>query len=537
MHPALFMLVWLQFKGWLRRQFTGGSTGRKVFTGIGVIFFLLWLAGASIGMAFQKGRAPPDIMDTLPFYLTAFALLPIIFGNEDRAIAFTPAEIDFLFPGPFSRRQLVVYKLFKLVLGSIAGGLIFSLWLRSFAGRISFAFLGASLSLVFINLLTTVLALARDVLDERRYAWARWALTMVLVGSVAWVAWSAQLNSASFTQTLKTLSESTTAAVLTAPARVFSHVFASQSWGEALPWTGACLAMILGAAGTVLLLDKGYMQAALAASQRRQAKLARLGRGFAPTGGKPVKAVNIPTFAGLGGAGAIVRRQLITAVRTSRGWMVMFVVAAAYGFVVSRLTGNAGARSAGTLAGMIPGVLVLLLMMPQMLRFDFRGDLDHLDLLKTLPIAARSVAWAELAVPVTILTLLGWVIAGGVSAFMEVSPGTLVMGALAVTPIAVLVIGLENFVFLLMPTRLFAPGQASMQFSGRRILMMLSRLLFMGVGGGLVAGVGALTWAVSGSVPTTYAACWATLCLIAAAVVAAVAWAFARFDVSVDMPA
>lgn len=538
MHPALLKLMRLQFKGWIRRQFTGGSGTRKVFAALGFIFFLIWLVSASIGMAFHKPLPAESILGTLPVYLTAFALLPLIFGNDDRAIAFTPAEIDFLFPGPFSRRHLVVYKMVKLVLGSIAGGLIFSLWMRSLAGTIATAIVGSTLSLVFINLFTTVIALGRDYLDERRYTWARRAVTAGVIGAGAWIAWSTHDSGLPFTQRLQQLSESGVVRTITAPARVFAHVFAARTWAEFWPWCGACLGMIGGAAGLVLVLDRGYLEAALAASQRRQSRIARMGRGGvgALEPGKPVKAVRLPTFAALGGAGAIVRRQLITAVRTSRGWMAMFLVAGAYGFFISRVTGKLDAGHGSTLAGLLPGMVMMLIMLPQMLRFDFRGDLDHLDWIKTLPLSAGAVAMAELATPVAVLTLLGWVIAGGVAAFMNVAPGMLVMSALGITPLAVLVIGLENFTFLVMPTRLFGPGQASMQFSGRRILMALSRLLLLGIGGGVVAGVGAAAWALSESVPVTYAACWAALSLIGAGLVTAVAWAFRRFDVSLDMP-
>ena len=33
------------------------------------------------------------------------------------AISFTPAEVDFLFPAPFHRRELLIYKLAKLLFG------------------------------------------------------------------------------------------------------------------------------------------------------------------------------------------------------------------------------------------------------------------------------------------------------------------------------------------------------------------------------------------------------------------------------------
>ena len=42
------------------------------------------------------------------------------------AISFRPAEVDFLFPAPFHRRELLIYKLAKMLLGTVFMALIFS---------------------------------------------------------------------------------------------------------------------------------------------------------------------------------------------------------------------------------------------------------------------------------------------------------------------------------------------------------------------------------------------------------------------------
>src|SRR5438128_1831053 len=125
MRRALFKLMWLQLKGWVRRQFTGGSVRRIVFGVLGAGMFVLWISGVVLGTAFAKSRPAEDILGTLPLYLTVFAFLPIVLGSDDRAIAFTPAEVDFLFPGPFGRRDLVLYKMTKLLLSSAVGGIFF----------------------------------------------------------------------------------------------------------------------------------------------------------------------------------------------------------------------------------------------------------------------------------------------------------------------------------------------------------------------------------------------------------------------------
>ena len=63
----------------------------------------------------------------LPIMILGFCLL-IIFGPAgEMAISFTPAEVDFLFPAPFHRRELLIYKLAKLFIGSVFVALFFSM--------------------------------------------------------------------------------------------------------------------------------------------------------------------------------------------------------------------------------------------------------------------------------------------------------------------------------------------------------------------------------------------------------------------------
>lgn len=534
MHPALLKLIRLQLRGWIRRQFKGGSLRRTVFMILGGGAFLLWLTSLAVAAALQGSRPPEDVLATLPFYLTAFALLPIIVGNDDRAIAFSPAEIDFLFSGPFSRRHLVAYKMFKLVLGSLLGGVLFSLWLNRIVGFFPTAVAGATLALIFINLLTTVVSLVRDIVQERSFTIIRRVATLLLFGGIGGVIVYLQKHDLTSRDGLQQLGTLTPVRIITAPARVFAHVCAARSFPEFSMWVGACLGMIAGAACGVLALDKGYMEAALNASQRRAQRLSRATRGMSVNTGKPMKALNVPGVAALGPGGAIVKRQLLTAIRGSRGWIFALVFAVGYGYLMSRIAG--GPRGAAGITALIPGLAILLMMLPQTLRFDFRSDLDHLDWLKTLPMTAMTISLAELAVPTLILSLVGLLITGIAGALLDMAPSNLVMIILAAPPAGFIIIALENIVFLLLPTRLFAPGQASMVFSGRRILMMLFRLALFTVGGGLVFGAGAAAWALTRSVPATYAAGWLVLILIGLSLLKAVSWAFARFDVSLDMP-
>lgn len=95
--------------------------------------------------------------------------------------------------------------------------------------------------------------------------------------------------------------------------------------------------------------------------------------------------------------------------------------------------------------------------------------------------------------------------------------------------------GLENWLFLLFPTRVTPAGTEQNSFSGRLFLKMLTKLmlLFVIVGLALLAAVPGRMLAgraggASASVLLVLAACWATTWLVARA--------FHGFDLAVDNP-
>ena len=46
-----------------------------------------------------------------PLLLFAYCALTVLFASAEHGISFTPAEVQFLFSGPFSRRQVLAYKI------------------------------------------------------------------------------------------------------------------------------------------------------------------------------------------------------------------------------------------------------------------------------------------------------------------------------------------------------------------------------------------------------------------------------------------
>src|SRR3954453_20488949 len=126
MHP-LVMLYRLQARALGRRMTRNMRSVKGILLAIfGVVVVCLWLA-PSLWQAFWAPRTDPgQLRAVAPVIMLAMSFLAIVTSGGEKAVAFTPAEVDFLFPGPFTRRELLAYKI-----GKALAGLLFSLLLMS----------------------------------------------------------------------------------------------------------------------------------------------------------------------------------------------------------------------------------------------------------------------------------------------------------------------------------------------------------------------------------------------------------------------
>src|SRR5947207_5965067 len=128
MHRALFTLIRLQGKAVVRRSFRGAKTPRgAIFLTLGLGVFLLWLGSSVLNTVVAGKQDPQQVRTFFPLAMLAICLLNLATTAGERAIAFTPPEVDYLFPGPFTRRELLLYKLARSGFGAIFTATIFSM--------------------------------------------------------------------------------------------------------------------------------------------------------------------------------------------------------------------------------------------------------------------------------------------------------------------------------------------------------------------------------------------------------------------------
>jgi hypothetical protein len=158
----------------------------------------------------------------------------------------------------------------------------------------------------------------------------------------------------------------------------------------------------------VIRSDTAFEEAAVETSLRRarQSTERRAGRGSTPQA-RPWASRPPFQLAPVGWpGGAILWKNLVAALRTRRVRHVALALAAA-GVLVGALSFSSEQALAG-LAGWFAvtwaGALVVL--GPQWVRNDLRGDLLKLDLLRSYPVSGRTIVTAEVAASASVLTLI-----------------------------------------------------------------------------------------------------------------------------------
>ncbi len=122
--------------------------------------------------------------------LLLLAALVWILPAAGSPVRFSPSEIQFLFPAPITRRQLLQYRLLRAQLGLLFGSAMATVFMRPTSFANSWKFLtGLWLILMTCRIYFTGVSLYREGLRQRGIAgiW-KWAPVAIVCGAVAIVA-------------------------------------------------------------------------------------------------------------------------------------------------------------------------------------------------------------------------------------------------------------------------------------------------------------------------------------------------------------
>jgi len=541
---------------------------------VSLLWFGTWvfrplLRGGSHVQIAGWGILPPDVREALVFVgglaiFTWTALLWIL-PSKKAALAFSPAELHFLFPAPVTRRQLVQYKLMQAQIGILFGALVSSFfsgarlmhpdgWARVFALWLFFAIghlhgIGASFvrtdlieagwSGVRRRLLSiaVILVVIAAVVVSARDAW----LALAQAAS-SWIGPNGEPTLERFgavSRALATAGRSGIAGVVLWPFLALPRLLLANTLPEFLRY---------GVFGGVILLlhyvwvvraDTSFEEASLELSQkvaaRRAARLDNVRRG----GNLAKRAGRFPWKLSPRGRPevALVWKNLINLSRVTPFRALIALAAFLFATITWTIQVAHGREGlwwiAAILCAMVAGFTSVF--GPVFLRNDLREDLFRIDSIKTMPLAGHQVVWGEVVGSWCVLAALQWVLIG-VGAFALAMSGATRIGSvpaawlfaaaggatLVLPGLTLVAVALQNALVVVFPAwvQIGSGRTRGFEASGQRILTLFGTLFALCVV--------ALPAAASGGVAAwLLAPAFGPACTIVGAVIAA-AWMVAE---------
>jgi ABC-2 type transport system permease protein len=462
-----------------------------------------------------------------------------------RALTFTPSEIDFLFAAPVSRRELLVYAMLSRSGLDVLSGLWFGIFVSAYAGTRVGGFAATTLLMVLAGVCAQAYTVA-GLAARARWGAARWwgahaAAAVLLAAGLAGSVLGAR-GAGGLRATVQAVVDGAFLRAVTLPVRPLVELYLAVPPLAVAAWAAASLALIAAAGAAVVRIDVHYAEHAIEVSRRRAERLRRMQSGGAAAGRGGFRP-RVPELRLLGAAAPLARRQLLELSRNPRTLLGPALVIAFILVPVVLLPAIGGGALREDLRALaLPALAVVVaapLLMPQLVPFDFRRDLDRLAYLRSLPLSPAAVAVGQLTAPALgLVTVQAVGIVAIALATGGVAPLLLVSLLLLVPPLTWAAVAADNAAFLLLPHRVAADGSASIQFMGKMWFVMIVKLAVL-VAAMLPAAAAAALLHFAAAAPPALAALAAALLLALACVplTRGVGRVFHRFDLVHDMPA
>lgn len=410
--------------------------------------------------AFEALLAPAHLEVIAAIVLTLFLVLIWVTPSDNPGLAFSEAEVAFLFPAPLARRQLIHYKLLDGLLMSLLGAVFFTL----IAGGLNSGWVGALRKLgawwsLNANLALQQTAAALTIARLSRFG-VRAGLrrVLIIVGFVL-------LLVAILVVAIK--SGAASVEWLLWPARLAVRPFLADSPGRYLLALCPAFGLVALQYFWILRMESPFEEASIALAQKRGETIARMRAGQALRLGGKARAKSGPFRLGdrLPAEAAFLWKNLMAA----PGYLNRRVFLAAAAMIYFGLTWLKsrpdfdGPKIAAAVAFMALAFLAYLLVFgPQLIRNDLRGDISNADMLKAYPLPGWRILLGSLLAPTVILTAIAWLFLLAAGLGLAPSAGR----ALWLTPQLRVVAGIAAAVIMpaLCAVQLLVPNAATLIF-------------------------------------------------------------------------
>lgn len=483
---------------------------------VGGLYFYWYVFGALRGRSLP-GRTPPMpalARPALAESLAALVLLVVllcmwIIPHERAALAFTEAEVAFLFPAPVGRRTLIHFKLLKSQAAIFFSALFMTLIGRWGGGNYLLRVIGWWGLLSIINLHLLGSSFARTLLLERGIS--NWRRRIFFLGgaglaAAAVILWARQAlppppdfsdarDFSAFTGYAGQILQSGPLPWLLAPFRwAVAPLFAADARQLCLA-LGPMLGIIALHYCWIIRSNVAFEEASVEMSRKLADRVAALRSGDWQAMSKTRKSRRPPFVLRPEGwpAVAIFWKNLISAGHffTGRAWFFLVWIIVIAG-VILRTTGrNAGGGAALAILAVSLGVMSLLYG-PAILRHDFRQDLRVADVLKLFPLPGWQVVLGEILAPAAILAAAQWALLllafllcpatiGGTAAPMSLRIAAALSAALVLPCVDFLALLLPNAAALIFPAwvQLGKDTARGFETMGQQLILMFGQIFVL----------------------------------------------------------
>lgn len=538
MDRSLWLLIKLRGWAWLRHWGRNLRTLKGTLLAlVGSLLFLPTIGFALLAPRVQTAAQLDAIRLYGPLALLGYCVLNVLLSSGDRAVYYSPAEISFLFCGPFRPRQLLLYKVAVGVSAGLVTALFMAIAFTPHSARFISSYVALFLTLELIYLFSMGVGLVISTFGTLAFSRGRklvlTGLVLVVVGALTSL--GRQLLTATPAEIVDRALRSAWVTAVTTPFRPFVMAYASEKlWPDLVGWSSLAAAVDIALLAVVLGLNARFVEASAAASARIYDRIRKARRGEAWVGGELKSRAKIPMLPRWGGIGPNLWRQATTAVRSPSRvatMLLLLVLPVALTLLVGR--GDVSGRS--TLTAVLPVFLGITFIASSAVGFDFRPDLGRMEDLKTLPIRPTRLVIGQLITPVLILSIGQWLTLGVIVLLAHPEPELMIAGAALVVPANFLFVAIENLYFLWFPYRAVGINSFDFQAMGRQLLLMGAKVATVGLVAGVAGGLGALVYYVTSPawIPALITT-WLAAGICGLGLVPLVALAFEGFDVASD---
>jgi ABC-2 type transport system permease protein len=448
----------------------------------------------------QSGGIPSSglVIDLTAVIVLALLILAWALPEQSAGLKFSEAEIQFLFPAPITRRQLLLYKILRA-----QPQVFISAAVMTFLMFRNAKFIGLWVCFIVLSIYFTFVALARARLKLLGVGFLlRLPLIAAAVVGVSALLWR--------TVDLRTFREMGTKlrpgrlpdlpalfhdpladAILFVP-RLFSQAVLPVSVPQLLASCGMLLVIAVVLLELAVRTNIAFEEASIYASQKSAARRARFNEQRI---GKVVTFPRIPPPFRIPPRArpevAIYWKNLTAGLRISSPWLLIMAACALYFLGQAYYSPEPAVRT--TIAGI---ALVLAILFPflgsSLFTQDMRLDLPRMELLKSYPITGERLVAAEIAGPLTfiaaveimLLTVAAIILNGAelpATARFLATPQFVVVALMLATPVCAAQLLIRNAVPILLPGwAMRAPDeQRGFIVMGQRLLMTLGNLLVL----------------------------------------------------------